>query len=93
MGGLYFWVCKMKPDVPLLGCELVLTLCAPRVLITLWFQLPQAGSIRSPWSLQAHLETSGSLSSLFSVAAKLKSAFSALRSTWLQWSRLVKAAL
>ncbi|KAH9944886.1 amino acid transporter, partial [Amylocystis lapponica] len=21
MGGLYFWVCKMKPDVPVLGCE------------------------------------------------------------------------
>ena len=22
MGGLYFWVCKMKPDTPMLGCEL-----------------------------------------------------------------------
>ena len=21
MGGLYFWVCKMKPDLPFLGCE------------------------------------------------------------------------
>lgn len=21
MGGLYFWVCKMKPDIPVLGCE------------------------------------------------------------------------
>lgn len=21
MGGLYFWVCKMKPDTPVLGCE------------------------------------------------------------------------
>jgi hypothetical protein len=20
MGGLYFWVCKMKPDAPALGC-------------------------------------------------------------------------
>ncbi len=21
MGGLYFWVCKMKPEIPMLGCE------------------------------------------------------------------------
>ena len=21
MGGLYFWVCKMKPETPMLGCE------------------------------------------------------------------------
>lgn len=21
MGGLYFWVCKMKPDLPVLGCK------------------------------------------------------------------------
>lgn len=21
MGGLYFWVCKMKPDMPILGCK------------------------------------------------------------------------
>lgn len=20
-GGLYFWVCKLKPDAPVLGCE------------------------------------------------------------------------
>jgi hypothetical protein len=21
MGGLYFWVCKMKPELPILGCK------------------------------------------------------------------------
>jgi len=27
MGGLYFWVCKMKPDAPFLGCMSVI-LCS-----------------------------------------------------------------
>lgn len=29
MGGLYFWVCKMVPGKPVLGCESVLCLIRP----------------------------------------------------------------
>jgi len=30
MGGLYFWVCKMKPDAPALGCRVPTDLTPPK---------------------------------------------------------------
>jgi len=51
MGGLYFWVCKMKPELPILGCECFAPMSTTYLFFIYFEQFVLVGYIRSRWSL------------------------------------------